>query len=691
MSGDFDHMIDLFFREGRELVEMLGLSLVELDGDDAAAVHEAFRAVHSLKGMCATMGYDRLVALTHHAEDLLDAVRSGTLAASPQVVTALLATADQVGAALDELERSGQEPGESSFAPAARALAVAAGDADGTASPIGDPERQQQQSEVLSAATLVEQRIEQAQREGAQIVCVDVTLDASSLMPAARAYASLLVLGDLGEVVASEPSLSQLESADMEGNTVRAWLATVESVDAVVAAGQGCPEVVNCVATVVDGKARRDAALPSSDSMTVTAAGAGGASSRNPALRSASRGTSLGASRSTTVRVDASRVDALMRSVAELLVQRARVEAVARVSGNHDLQEAVEALGRAAQQMQTLVMDVRMVSIETLFRRLPRVVRDLEQALGKQVTLRLSGTDTELDRTVIDLLVDPLVHLVRNAVDHGIEAPEERLRKGKPATGHLTISASAAGGVVTLRIRDDGAGIRPDAVRERAVQRGLVTRAAADEMSDERALQLCFLPGFSTRDEVSDLSGRGVGLDVVLASVRQLGGEVTVDSSDEGTLMTIRLPLTLAIVPVLLVRAGEGVYGLPTSRVRATFDAALERCHTIGGRDVMLYGDEAVPVERLTALLGGIEPCADRASGHLVLIEGADGLTVLRVDEVLMQNDVVTRPLPAAVAASPLLSAGAMLGDGSIAFLLDTEGIVDRARKETMVVHGHVA
>lgn len=383
---------------------------------------------------------------------------------------------------------------------------------------------------------------------------------------------------------------------------------------------------------------------------------------------------------SRTVRVDAERLDLLLHLMGEMVVQRTRLEARARTSGDAELQGAVGDLTRVAQALQRHVMHVRMVPVASAFLRFPRMVRDIAAQLGKTVELRIAGEDTELDRTVVEALGDPLVHLVRNALDHGLETPAERTAAGKPAAGLLELSAEHAGGEVVIRVREDGRGIDPDAVGLAAVQRGLIDVHEAAALRPAEAIELLFRPGFSTTATTTDLSGRGVGMDAVRAMVRRLGGDCTLESRvGEGTTATLRLPLSLAILPALLVDAAGAPYALPLDRVEQTLRLADHAVRPLRGGQALVLRDRVLRLHDLGVLLGG-EPADPTRAAAVVCRAGGERVGLV-VERLVGQQELVTRPLPAVSAGPSPVAGGAVLGDGRIALIVDIDTVAASARE----------
>jgi two-component system chemotaxis sensor kinase CheA len=377
--------------------------------------------------------------------------------------------------------------------------------------------------------------------------------------------------------------------------------------------------------------------------------------------------------RAQTVRIEAERLDLLMHLMGEMVVQRTRVETAAKALSSGELHAAIADLTRVSQSVQQLVMRVRMVPVESVFMRFPRMVRDIAGRLGKEVTLELEGTDTELDRTVVEALGDPLVHLVRNALDHGLEPAGERIAAGKPATGTLRISAEHAGGEVLISVEDDGHGIDPARVGAVAVERGLLAPELVPTLTVEAAIELLFAPGFSTAAVTTDLSGRGVGMDAVRTMVRNLGGECRLESqTGRGSRATIRLPLSLAILPALLVHAAGAPYAIPLDRVEETIRLSSLTLRSVAGARAVVLRDSVLPLLDLSAVLGGAP--IDPTNAEAVVVRSNGVRIGLLVEHLVGQQELVTRPLPKAVDIdTTLVSGGAVMGDGAIALILNIE------------------
>jgi two-component system chemotaxis sensor kinase CheA len=652
---DTSQYIQMFLAECREHLQELNLAVVRIEEqpDDPATIDEIFRIAHSLKGMSATMGFTGMAALTHEMEDVFELLRRRTTALERPAVDVLLECLDALSAAIDGIEADGVER----IAPAVLI--------DRLQSLVRARTPEQEISRRGGEAALsTPAPVAGAVAAGTAVLHVRARLADDTLMCAVRAYMVIAAAGDLGTIVASAPEADDIEAFD--GRLVDVWVAAEVESEALRAAVAGVPDVV---AVEVDEGAGA-AAPPEADPMPEDEMGA------EPGAPVAAGGLDI-ARAASTVRVEAERLDQLMHLMGELVVKRTRVEALAAEAAVPGLTQAMQELTQCSQSLQAVVMEVRMIPVEAVFMRLPRLVRDLSSQLDKQVELELVGQDTELDRTVVDALGDPLVHLVRNAVDHGFETPDEREAAGKPATGTLCISARHAGGNVVITVSDDGGGVDPAAVGATAVRRGLLDREQADDLDAARAIDLLFAPGFTTRDTASDISGRGIGLDAVRAKVRELGGEVLMTSEHgRGTTAQVRLPLTLAIMPALLVVAGGRTYAIALDRIDRTVLVAEHPVRSAAGQSMLVIGDAVIPLRDAATALG--HPTGEECE-FAVIVHGHDRNVALAVSELIGQRELVTRPLPPDVADLGAVSGAAVLADGDIALLVDCDALTAEA------------
>jgi two-component system chemotaxis sensor kinase CheA len=642
---DTSQYLPMFLAECREHLQELNLAVVRIEEqpDDRATVDEIFRIAHSLKGMSATMGFDGMAALTHQMEDVFELLRQRSGGLERETVDVLLECLDALSGATDAIETDGAERLEP--APLIERLKGLVRDR----TPVQAVARHGGE-----AAVSLPDSVADALVAGQAMLHARVTLGEDTLMPAVRAYMVIAAAADLGTVVASAPEVDDVEAFD--GRLVDLWITAEVEASALSAALVSVPDVAT--AEVSEAAAQGEAA----PAVTVDA----------PVVASERADTSRAAA---TVRVDAERLDQLMHLMGELVVQRTQVEVLAAEADVPGLSQAMQDLTRCSHALQAIVMQVRMIPVEAVFLRFPRLVRDLSSKLGKQVELELVGQDTELDRTVVDALGDPLVHLVRNALDHGLETPAEREAAGKPPVGKVRISARHAGGNVMITVADDGHGVNPLAVAAKAVKAGLLTHEQADGIDMARAIELLFEPGFSTRDQADDISGRGVGMDAVRAKVRELGGEVLLTSEPgQGTTAQIRLPLTLAIMAALLVRAGGRVFGVALDRIDRTVRLADHPVRSAAGQRMLVIGDAVLPLYDAASALGHAR--ADDCE-FAVIVQSQERSIALAVSALIGQRELVTRPLPADVAGLAPVSGAAVLSDGEIALLVDCDALMN--------------
>ncbi len=645
---DTSQYLPMFLAESREHLQELNLAVVRVEEtpDDRETVDEIFRIAHSLKGMSATMGFEGMAALTHRMEDVFELLRQRRGGLERAAIDALLECLDALSDAVDAIETDGTENMEPE-ALIGRLEALVRTPEPEVETDLSRPDP----AVILEAAG------------DARVAHVIATLVPDALMPSVRAYQVLAALGEHGELMAAVPSGDDIEGFD--AHVIEAWLASDHEDDVVAASAAGVPDVEGVVvAELVAGAAPAAVeAAPVADPEPVVAAEPTEAPAAAPAHKKAAA----------TVRVDAERLDQLMHFMGELVVHRTLVESLAAEADVPGLSQAMQELTRSSQALQAMVMQVRMIPVDAVFMRFPRLVRDLSGKLGKDVELKLVGKETELDRTVVEALGDPLVHLVRNSLDHGLESPDDRAAAGKPKVGTVEISARHAGGNVVIEVRDDGRGIDPERVARRAVERGVITAEAAAAIDGARAAELLFAPGFSTAEVTSDISGRGVGMDAVRTTIRELGGEVTLVSElGQGTTAQIRLPLTLAIMAALLVDAGDLPYAIPLDRVERTLRLADQTVRSVAGQRMLVLRDGVLPLLDGARALGGQ---STEGAEHAVIVRGLEGRLALAVQRLVGQRELVTRPLPPDVAGRAAVSGGAVLSDGRIALIVDCDAV----------------
>ncbi|HEU4383762.1 MAG TPA: chemotaxis protein CheA [Anaeromyxobacteraceae bacterium] len=636
--------LGLFVSEAGEHLEALGADLVRLEragregAETAALVDAMFRHAHSVKGMAAAMQFDAIARLAHRVEDLLGALRGRSGKAPPEVVDALLLATDGLQAMVTG---AGIEPPAAPDPKLLERLSEAAASLRGPAAPgpAARPPEPSPSPPPPETPPPAPRRLE-----------VGVEIAASCPVPAVRAFLVLKKLAGLGTVLGSSPSAEDLKAGRIPGKRLEVELESGERPQAVERA---LSQISDLASVVVRGEA---AALPP---LTATPA---------PPPSPAAEGPR-------TVRVRTELLDYFMDTVGELILATARLREVGRAlvqPQRRAHEEGVDRLHTLVKELHGKVMAVRMTPIAVVTDRLPRAARDLARKSGKQVEVVVAGAEIEIDRAILEELGDPLLHLVRNSVDHGLEPPQVRIQAGKAATGRIAVSARRERDRVILEIADDGRGMDPRKLREAAVARGAIRPEQAAALSDREALGLACLPGVSTAEVVTDVSGRGVGMDAVKRVVEAVGGTLEIESTAGlGSRFLLRLPLTVAVQPVLLVRVADEVLGLPIAKVHGAAEVDLERLETSQGGPMLAWGGGHVPVQDLGRLLGIPDPPRRNGARQVVVADSGGGHVGLAVDALLGQEEAVLKPLAPPLDRVQGLSAVTVLGSGRPVFVLD--------------------
>lgn len=612
---DLSQYRELFFAESHEHLDTLNQYLLELENnpENSAVVDEIFRAAHTLKGMAATMNYSGVAGLAHEMENVLSRLRSGEVCAEGQLIDLLFRCVDALQNMIGSIESGGDD-----------------------VEPPAELTRQ--------LAAYGETKPPERAYNSCRTYLISVEIAPDCLMKSARAFVVLKRLEEIGKVIKSDPPVRELEEENF-GRSFRILLATGEPPSAIAEKLNTVPEVTMAACEPADVKGRQE------DSPAESRAGSIFLQKRRQ-----------------TVRVDIERLDRLMNLVGELVISKTRLEQIGRASQLAELSEAVEQFSRVAADLQSVVMQARMVPVEQVFNRFPRMVRDLAKELGKEINFLIEGRETELDRTVIDEIGDPLVHLLRNAVDHGIEKPQERLLAGKPAEGTIRLAARHEGNRVVIEVADDGRGIDPEKIRASAVAKGLISPEEAKLLDRDAVLDIIFRPGFSTAEEITDISGRGVGMDVVKAKIESLNGSIGLETHPgKGTKFKISLPLTLAIIQALLVRVGREVYAVPLSSVDETI--RLEDIKRVHQQEVVVLRGSVLPVVRVRRLLN--VPGEEGEELYAVVVRKGDKRVGLVVDSLIGQQEIVIKSLGKLLAGVPGLAGAAVLGSGEVSLILD--------------------
>jgi two-component system chemotaxis sensor kinase CheA len=631
---DVSKYAELFLTEGREHLGTCNQLLLEWERDPAgAAGHVAglFRSIHTLKGMAGTMGYANLADLAHRAENLLDGLRAGKLVPGPDLLELLFRAVDALEDGVEEAA-AGRD--------AQLDLARVAGELDRAAEGASDTEAMR-----ITAAHRISELAAAPAGEGLQVL---VRLRQGTLMPGVRALLALKRAEALGTVSGVRPPVASFEGEGFDGQFVFRLASTRNAAE---------------IESAIRGAGDVDLVQVGGD-VTAPVAAAG------PVERG-----SKAADRGTHIRVDLKRLDSLMNQVGELMVAKGRLaELVAR---EHPELEALAArIGRLSSEMQAEIIAARMTPVWQTFDRFPRTVRDLARQLGKQVRFDVEGEGIELDRVILEEIGEPILHLIRNALDHGIEPAADRKKAGKPVEGKLHLSASQERQGVVIRLTDDGRGLDRSAILAKAKREELVPEDT-ERLDDETLLKVIARAGFSTAKQVTDVSGRGVGIDVVVSKIRQLGGAVEIRSVEgKGTTWILRLPMTLAVVRVLLARVGTERYALPLGSVAETIEVSPQSRAMMQGADALLLRDEVIPTIDLRQLLSAKfdGPPPPRRPG--IILQVGDRRAALLADALVGQQEVVVEPFEAPRGMLPLFSGAAILGDGVPALILDAATLV---------------
>ncbi len=695
----------LFIDESLEQIERIesGLLLMERGEADSTVVNEVFRAAHTLKGSAGTIGHTRMQGLTHAMEDVFGALRSGAIPELGSLADPLLATIDVLRDLLEEVTVGHVLADPAALTADLRirlaavtgaSVAAEAGAASGAPASGG--------ARVVTAPDAVLDRLIHEAPEGDDVrSIVRIIVDESCEWASVRLYQAVVEAAESGALLASVPSREEIEGGLGDRHVTLLVKGDAESLGIL---GERLMMIDDLgVEEVMPLETALAAQLKAAPVAAALIGSATGPEQRTVDLGVESRGIAgeekervAGERLKTaqqTIRIDVSRLDDLMNLVGELVAQKTRLlrqagqlhDRLGDDSIAREAEEGAQQFSRIAGQLQDQVTGLRMLPIETVFNRFPRVVRDVAAKLGKEVALIVEGKETELDRSVLEEIGDPLGHLIRNSLDHGIELPEERIALGKPAEGQLRLNARHADGMIVITVEDDGKGMDPNVLRQQAVEKELVSAEAATAMSDQEALGIIFLPGFSTAVRVTDVSGRGVGMDVVRTNIERIGGRVEIRSVlGQGTRITLSLPLTLAIIGAMLVRSGSRVCCLPLTGVVETLRVEAGTISTVRGFPMITLRDRVVPIAQLDSALGdAARPVRanDRGFVNMVVVRSREKELALAVDEFVGQQEIVLKSMSAFTGRLVGISGGTIMADGTVGLVVDIGAVLDRTAR----------
>lgn len=672
---EMSQYLEVFIEESKEHLQTCNEQLLELEKnpENLQIVNEIFRSAHTLKGMSATMGYEDLASLTHQMENVLDAIRNEKISVTPEVLDVIFLAVDDLEAMVESIASGGDgkrnvedvvkklaaiESGEAFVETAANQTATAVAE-------VSLPGSSYDEFEITV--------MQQSKEQGFNTYEIEISLSQNCLLKAARVFMIFEALESLGEVIKSNPPVEELEEEKFESSfmvtiiskeepsTIEARIMKVSEVEKV--------NVNSFSASELSVEEEEAAPQAQESSLPVQPAAAPKKEEEKPAV--------VAKQSSKTIRVNIERLDILMNLFEELVIDRGRLDQISQDLQVQELHETVERMSRITGDLQNIILNMRMVPVETVFNRFPRMVRQLARDLNKKINLEIIGAETELDRTVIDEIGDPLVHLIRNALDHGVESPEVRKANGKNEEGTVVLRAYHSGNHVFIELEDDGAGINKEKVLQKALSKGIITQETANSLTDSQIAELILASGFSTADKISDISGRGVGLDVVKSTIESLGGTITIESQEgKGSLFSIQLPLTLSIISVMLVEIQQEKYAIPLSSIIETAIVNKQDVLQAHNQTVIDFRGKVVPLLFLKDIFEVPETKEEEEFYSVVIVRKGEKLAGFVVDSFIGQQEVVLKSLGNYLANAFAISGATILGDGQVALIVDCNALI---------------
>lgn len=695
---DVSQYLDIFLDETKEHLQNLNTQILALeqDSENMDTINEIFRAAHSLKGMAGTMGYKRMQTLTHDMENVFSEVRTGNIKVNAPMIDTLFQCLDALEDYLACIQENADE-GDNDNEPLIKELNRILNSKGKEEDAAPSQEEEAPAKEAAPTATHwnnVEctsedkQQIKDAVEKGKNVYGLTVIVQEACLLKAARAFLVFKAVEEIGEIVSTQPSSQEIEDEHFELDF--SMIVTSErQLDDVIDAVKKVSEIADAVGDIYFLKdeaqpEETDAAVPAVAQTTqpeVVKKSEKLQTVERPAAKQPEKKTAAKQQMNRTVRVDIEKLDVLMNLVSELIIAKnslvSSATGVAGTDNNTGFNEQIEYLESVTTNLHESVMKVRMVPIESVVNKFPRMIRDLSKKLNKQMELYMTGEETELDRTVVDEIGDPLMHLLRNSADHGLESTETRVARGKTPVGSIFLDAYQDGNNVVIEVRDDGNGIDADAVRMKAVEREFLTEEQAASAADEDIISLLFEPGFSTAKQVSDVSGRGVGLDVVKSKIESLSGEVEVKTKlGEGSTFIIRLPLTLAIIQALMVVVGGEKYAISLGGIQTIEDVDPKEIKTVQSKEVIHLRGSVIPLIRLEEVLDIESKREPDENMVVVIVKKGDKLAGLVIDELIGQQEIVIKSMGKYINKCKFISGATILGDGEIALILDANALI---------------
>jgi len=682
---ELNQYLEVFIEESREHLQACNEHLLELEKnpENLQIVNEIFRSAHTLKGMSATMGYEDLASLTHQMENVLDAIRNKKIVFSPEILDVIFLAVDDLDGMVESIANGGD--GKRNVEEVVEKLSqIEKGEPIGvktasqevaTAVVVENPTANQEYDEFET--TILQQSTDQ----GFFTYEITVSLKKDCVLKAARVYMIFGALEALGEVIKSLPPVEELEEEKFDFEFLMTFISK-ENAKEIEEAIMKISEVEKVTIREFNAQTKspkqEDVSENKSDEEKIEAVQEEETKPvQNSEKKKEEKQTPTTKVSNKSIRVNIERLDILMNLFEELVIDRGRLEQISQNLKDQELHETVERMSRVTGDLQNIILNMRMVPVETVFNRFPRMVRQLARDLNKKINLQIVGAETELDRTVIDEIGDPLVHLIRNALDHGIETPEVRKANNKDEEGSVILRAYHSGNHVFIEMEDDGAGINKEKVLSKAISKGIVTEESAKTLTDSQIAELIFASGFSTADKISDVSGRGVGLDVVKNTIESLGGTIMIDSQEgKGSLFSIQLPLTLSIISVMLVEIQEEKYAIPLSSIIETAIVHKNDVLQAHNQTVIDFRGKVVPLLFLKDIFDVPNYKEENDYYSILIVRKGDKLAGLVVDGFIGQQEVVLKSLGTYLSSAYAISGATILGDGQVALIVDCNALI---------------
>ena len=698
---DVSQYLEIFIDESEEHLQTLSdcIMVLEKEPDNKDTINEVFRAAHSLKGMAGTMGFKRMQHLTHDMENVFQEVRSDHIKVTSGMIDLLFKCLDALEGYVDNIKSTSDEGTEDNEVIikelndfiAKTEGAEETGNTETSEAKEAAAESTQEEKagqEKIELTNDEKKAIREAESNGQHIYVMTVHIQKDCLLKAARAFLVFKAVEDFGQILVYRPSSQDIEDEKFEFE-FSFFLASEESEDKIVAVAKAVSEIekVDAEEIHLDEYVKEAEAQEEQQAKEATAeqkeapAEAPKAAEKKAPAANAKKQTNAKPVTGRTVRVDIEKLDALMNQVSELIIAKNSLVSISsNESGeyqNQSFHEQIEYLERITTNLHESVMKVRMVPIESVVNKFPRMIRDLSRKLGKKMELYMTGEDTELDRTVVDQIGDPLQHLLRNSADHGLEDNATRVERGKPEVGSIFLKAFQEGNNVIIEVGDDGNGIDVAAVRDKAVELGLITAEQAENMSQKEIINILFLPSFSMAKKITDISGRGVGLDVVKSNIEALGGDVEVRTQlGEGTTFIVRLPLTLAIIQALMVEIRDEKYAIALGSISNIESIPVNEIKYVQAQEVIHLRGAVIPLIRLDQVLDMEEKQEEPENLTVVIVKKGDSLAGLVVDNLIGQQEIVIKSLGKYINNNKIISGATILGDGEVALILDVNTLM---------------